>query len=302
MLMFIQVLNNTNMPNQNQLINNSETPNETFDPTRFGIEIGSSPEFYEARAAFAEAYRHDEAAQDFERPYTVAAAAAELAKQNETKSGHMNLKGHTFNVISKIPAFVEANLALDEMEQSGYHVTRKDRLPYIRELSDFNSSLKDLIDTNPKLGFKQTSHFFTSMANGMYSGQYNELVKRELEYGLMGMRHEIAAEQIMGYLDVDYREATTNEDLKGVDFYVSLDGRREFGIDIKASEDKETQKRQQAAQHGNPISRIMWTGAYASSFGDSFRIPNNLAQSLAPDFYQKLLHAESEAMHSKYAA
>ena len=216
---------------------------------------------------------------------------AATALKGEQGSGYLSAEGHAMNLTAHLTSFSESIRELRTLEESG--ARRKEKLPALYKVAEFNHAVKDMIDSNPSLTFSEVSKFILSMnqtINGRVSG--GPRFEHEVTQRLVGMSHEIAVEQMLGYMPgVDYQEATVDDDVNGIDLFVSIDGSPMTPIDIKASSSTAQIKKRQAIENGYSASNIVWSHVDNKEFNGTFRIPNDLAEARSADLYNDLRRA-----------
>ena len=216
--------------------------------------------------------------------------AAHVLK-NEQESGYMSLEGHKMNITGQLTTFYESlnELRMLKENRAKYH----EKIPARRKVAEFNHAVKDMIDSNSTLTFNEVKTFILSMNQAINGRQASG---PELEYEvsslLVGMSHEIAFEQMLGFMPgVEYEEATIDDDLHGADFLVSIDNSPMTPIDVKASQSAVRHKKAKAAENGYTANGAVWSHIDNKDFNGSFRIPNNLAKTRSVDLYNDLKKA-----------
>ncbi len=191
------------------------------------------------------------------------------------------------SLTSRLGLYIDAQTELDDLRSTrdeekskGGDISEEDKELIkslkVDHLLPFNHAIKDLINEYPMLNIKSLTTNIVSAYQGIY-GHYNSLhpeqpkqefvrvpmnnVVYDIETLIDGMRHEIAAESLFAAAGVDYRYDTTDEeDQKGRDLYVEIDGRW-TGVDIKASFNREAKTHQKQR-----YSKAVWTGLTAEDF------------------------------------
>ncbi len=219
-----------------------------------------------------------------------------------------------FTLVKDVGSFVEADAALtkskEETEGRGKKAT-VNQIHYRRGLKKahlipFNHTIKSLIDEDSGLPIKGLSLTLARSYGTVFgkSQVFNKGAQRDekdilklgdvaqkIETAVDGMRHEIAAETMLSTLGVEYNYNTTvDDDSKGIDLKVLIDGRFEK-IDLKKSLTAE-----QKAHQERPTSHAVWSGLEYSDFkGMKNDTPGALAISYdraaekAPQFYERIL-------------
>lgn len=268
-----------------------------LNPIDYLVQISHSPEYVEEVQRIRQSDEYSELTNQEKGTLAITNTASQLSKALETSGGHMPIEGQLLAVISHIPPYLMAQIKLDRMRNKGHSVRRSEKMPYLQEVTQTNRALKELIDNNPLLTYPQVLNF-TSFVSAKLSGpEHTEYFTQSMEAMLSGMRHEIAVEQMLGtlYPEVDYREATPEEDLDGADFIIQMATASgtpyEFGIDVKSSPFEETRGREKAHSYGYPSDHIIWSGINREDFNNGFRISRALAEERGLELYDKLLAA-----------
>lgn len=223
-------------------------------------------------------------------------AASVIALRETFESGYRSPNGDLFAVVSKIDDFARAQDELDECRKYNGTNFRNEKIAPLKTIIDFNHAIKDMVDNNPALDFHEVTEFITNIYHQSHQKEFSTLTAEQqteqiswfhnaVKSALNGMRHELGAEQIIGCLyDVEYKETSVEDELKGVDYFVTID-EKTFGIDIKASQ-KAAEKRKDKG-FSNPKHAI-WSQLTNDDFGDKFRVPTKVAESKAADMRQEL--------------
>lgn len=269
----------------------TEISKHTLDIPYYVTAIRTSEEYLEARK--------EQAGQT----ETIKRAAGALAL-HETRGGeYRSREGDVFDVISKIDTFASSQAKLESLKSR--NAPRQEKLPYLRDVIEFNHAVKQMVNNNPSLKFDEVVAFVTKMymlSNQQEIRNLKSQEEREAQLGwfknttsvtLNGMRHELGAEQILGTIDdLDYEDISTEDELHGVDYFVTI-GDKRCGIDIKAGQHRTAEART-SSRHPE---RIIWSQLSNQDFGNNFRIPTEVAQSKAA-----AMRAELEAAMLAVAA
>ena len=238
-------------------------------------KIGTSPDYIKARNVV----ERDATPEARRRPAAIRMAAVALRGKEE--GSYFTLEEHALNLTAHLTT-IESHLEqLDRLR--GRRATRREKLPYLEKVTAFNHALKEMIDSNPRLGFNEVVSFLRNM-NQQIHGRHNDRhFEHEIRGVLEGMRHEIAAEQIIGQLEnVDVDHVSIEEDLDGGDLMVSVDNSPWTPIDIKASYLTAERAKQKARDTGHDDSGIIWSQLNDEDFNGGFRISYDKAAEKAP--------------------
>jgi len=225
-----------------------------------------------------------------QRGEAISQAAEFMSRESETSSGHKTFDGHILEVISHLPQFLDSQIALNTLRKS--YTPHSEKAPHLDNVVRLNHALKELVDANPLLSFTNVLGFLQQMNTAINGQGHAELFSYEARSILVGMRHEIAVEQMLGMMpDVDYQDTSLENDLKGSDVFVSIDNSPYVAIDIKASETSAQNAQQKAARRGYNPAVIVWSQLYDNDFGDNFRIPHETALERKNSLHEQLVRA-----------
>lgn len=234
------------------------------------------------------------------RNKAIARSAQALAEFHTSESGYQSPEGTRYELISQLEPFYHAQVTLNQLRSQGHRlgqrVPRETKLPYLKIVTRFNHALKEVLDNDSSLMFDDLLLFMTRMYAGANGVETAQEFHDEARGAMDGMRHEIGAEQIVGVLGLDYDEASVDDDLKGVDRFIHIDGEI-VPIDFKASENK-TERARRKSFHPE---HIVWSQLHDADFQGGFRISNEVAHAKAPAMLAELKHAAHPNTHA-YAA
>ncbi|OYX40930.1 hypothetical protein B7Y94_05855 [Candidatus Saccharibacteria bacterium 32-49-12] len=215
-------------------------------------------------------------------PFQMNKAAISQSLENyldnhQRESGYRSLTEHIMNVTYQLLSAEDHIHKIAELEQRG--AKRNEKLPTLQALVEFNHSVKDMIDSNPSIKFPDMMRFLAKtnlQVNGheKNSEEFNQAIRGVLD----GMRHEIGVEQMLGHLDnVEYLEAEVEDDLKGGDILVSVDGGDYIPLDIKASPFSAARAQEKARRNGFSGNNIIWSQLDNEDFNGGFRVDYGIA-------------------------
>lgn len=224
---------------------------------------------------------------------------AATALQERKPSGYLTPEGHAMNITAQLTTFSQSLDELNDLREQG--AKHHEKLRPLRKVAEFNHAVKDMIDNNPSLQFTEVLNFIMNM-NQQINGnpEHGHAFEDQVRGILVGMRHEIAFEQMLGYMpDVEYREATIEEDLQGADIFVSLNNSPMVPIDVKAGAEKTQVSKEQAHNRGYDSSHIIWSHILDEDFNGSFRISNDVAAAKAGYVYNDLRNTVFQQSYSR---
>lgn len=252
---------------------------ELFEQSQLIRSIGSTDAYRLAR-------NHIEGMTEKEnRLFAIRESAADL-KQAEQHGEYLTLAGHQYNIVEHLTTFIDDVKELSALREEG--ATRHEKIHLIESMAAFNRALKDMVDNNPSLRYDDVFRFLRETNQTIHGQHTNRLFENEIRPILSGIRNELAAEQMMLYMDgVTYEEASLSDDLVGGDIRVSLDGTHFYNIDIKASYLTAERKREADRQHGSK-NIIVWSHANPEDFAGGFHLPREIAKQRAPELYKDI--------------
>lgn len=271
---------------------------EKLNPNDYFNNVVSNPAFPEAlNQVYATSTTEEE--REAGRRLAFAYTAESIAKTHETQGGYKSFEGHIYTIISKLPSYLDSKLSLDRLSAQG--ATRRERLPYLEQVSKFNHVTKELIDNNTALTYSQLLLFMRQMNGKMGNGDKDEYFKQEMKQTLNGMRHELGFEQILGSIpNVVYDETTVEQDLKGEDYRISINNSPFMPIDLKSNPNRAHAAQEKAIRDGRNPHLIIWTGIDNQDFGNGFRLPYEAIPRYTQYVTEQLLAAQASL--DKFAA
>lgn len=215
------------------------------------------------------------------KPAAINLASRAIAASLTNEHDYRTPEGDKFDVISRLGDFVDNSAKLQELSESHARFERKK--PYLEGVIEFNHALRAMIDSDPNRSLPEIGNFLANMYTATYQPNTDPTVwpnklnyfNQQLSAVLIGMRHEIAAEQIIGTMnDVEYDTDVTNEEeMNGADGFVTMNGLT-FPVDIKAS----LQAVERARQKSPTPENIIHSGVRNEDFAhNGFRIPYDTA-------------------------
>lgn len=265
------------------------TQHPELDPGKYARAIAASPAYVAERTRFAQkAPEGDAIFQDPSdtikaRRMAISMGAASLT--HTEKEGFNGFDRAVFDVISQLGTVVDTVRTLAELRERGARHVEKD--PYTRKMIQFNHSLRAIIDHRPSIRYHDLAHLLENAYKPMSdpSTDDREIFKSELHQSLNGVRHEIGFEQIVGAHHEIKEETSIDDDARGDDLEVLVDGIW-VPIDVKASWTKmqETRARKMSEQMNghhattNNPHLVIWSHLSDEDFGDSFMISPRVAE------------------------
>lgn len=274
------------------------SPNEALNPSTFIHEINQSDAYFRAMNELVRLPEAEKPEAGDRRRIAVRLASAALS--TEQVSGFKSLDSHAFNVIHHLTEFTESQRALADIR--AHHGSYNEKHPYVEKMVGFNHAIKEMVDAYPALQFDRVMSFLRHMHQALDGADRNKHFETEVRGILVGVRHEIGVEQMLGTMrNVEYETGAVSDDIKGADLYVSIDGSPMTPFDIKASPTKTFYAKNEAPAKGHNPDHIIWSHIEDREFGNSFRIPYTLAAERAPELYKDLYTGVFPNEHQKRA-
>jgi len=216
---------------------------------------------------------------------------AAINLQETRPSGRRSLEDHKLNITAQLTTFGQSLQELNKLEKQG--AQRQERLPALRRVAEFNHAIKEMVDDNQSLRFAEVLSFITNMNQQINGSEHaGEGFEQEIRGRLVGMRHEIAYEQIIGRMPgVECRQPTVDEDLNGADIFVSFNDSPMVPIDVKASFETAQSAQAEASRRGFDASHIVWSHVNDEEFDGGFRISEEVIAAKSGYVYNDLLNA-----------
>lgn len=142
--------------------------------------------------------------------------------------------GAALELTAALPYFLLAQQKLREQEQPlAPLMSRDEREAKVYYTSYFNGVLRSYTTARPSISASEVKDHLLGVAEQSDLDQNTGRMQRQITDLVKGAQHELAAGQILRKLGT-IREATTEEDLQGIDYVMQyLD--KCFGVDIKAT-------------------------------------------------------------------
>ncbi|HEX6416141.1 MAG TPA: hypothetical protein VFZ62_01315 [Candidatus Saccharimonadales bacterium] len=249
---------------------------ETLNPRRFTSAIQSQTEF---RAALPTAERF-QALEDKDKQHyrkrAIAAGAISHAMRLEKERGEYDLDANLFKLVGELESFYTNKstiTSLSDAYEGGpptmpRHI--KDKFYASKDaVISFNHTLREVINAGAsRFDFHELLTFMTNMhmaAGGQKTAaNFQELAKDSL----VGMRNEIAFEQILIANDIDYELGSVEQDATGGDFIIEG-----VPVDVKSSPSAVEKARQKAMREGRDPNLIMWSHIRFEDYEGKLTLP-----------------------------
>ncbi len=253
----------------------------TLDPAHFTKAIQREPDFI---AELPRGSRDDMEPEQRRRHLqrAIASGALSLAHERQETAGEYDLDATLYRLVGGIDSFYENSKNLHEL--STRFRSPKNMPPAIKrsfydskeQVGHFNDALIEVINSGAsKFNFNELLTFMTTMHIAGGGSETAKDFHNEARMALIGMRNEVAFEQVLIYSGLDYRSGTSAEDGRGGDYIIEG-----VPVDIKSSE-WSTKKAQEEARLGNyDASRILWSHIDFEDFEGALTLPYHLNQKI----------------------
>lgn len=257
-------------------------------------------ETFSARELVSQIVSSDEYLKQPRDSSTVRALASAALEQTPyepegTESVHYSNDDLKRILFGLLPDAYESQSALDDRREMMHPAERG---KHLRQVVEYNHFLRELVDNNPRATMHDIMQFIDESSIILFDNPDQIKGAREQTRAkLDGMRHEVFAEAMLWQVPgvVDVRQATPEEDMRGIDLVIEhADGQIEY-LDIKS-----TERAAIAKNNRHRDTSALWTGMNWEDFGSSLRIPQEQLTRYLPRFmtqYNKL-HKRSVSLSS----
>lgn len=248
---------------------------DTLDPNRFTSTIRRQPEFLEElpqREVFSKL------APEKKREYiqrAIAASALSIAGRIEKKKGEYDLDANLYRLVGELGDFYDDQRTLESLREqydSPRFMPDSERQLFYdakENITQFNHTLREVINVGAaQFNFNDLLTFMTNMhiaSNGRdTTGAFHEQART----AIIGMRNEMAFEQVLISGDYDYELGSVEQDATGGDFIIEG-----VPIDIKASERTAEEARDKARHEGRNPDLILWSHIHFEDYEGKLTLP-----------------------------
>lgn len=268
-----------------------------LNPAQFTGTIRRQPEFLRSlpRETF-DTLPVSERREQMQR--AVAAGALSLASKLEKEHGEYDLDGNLYRLIGSLPSFRQNSHELGALRDkygSVYSMPPaiKDRFYRCKEeVTEFNHVLREVINAGAsRFGFNDLLTFMTTMQVASGGREGIEDFQQDARSALVGMRNEMAFEQLLIHAGLDYEIGTLEQDAAGGDFIIEG-----IPVDVKASESAASQARDRSRSGGYDASGIIWSHIHFEDYEGQLTLPyeknDEVFARLKPEL-DRILHPDS---------
>jgi hypothetical protein len=276
---------------------------EILDPNRFIARIHTNATFL---ARLPRTNLRELSKKAYERSLHRAIAARVLpSKAQIIPTQEQSLDDNLFKLASRLQNFYQDSRTLDQLRDrygrpQNMPPKDKDRFYDSKDaVISFNDTLVEVINGGASLfDFEELLTFmidvFAATSDQHQAHDFHGYARE----AIVGMRNEMAVEQILIAGGVEYRSGTIKEDSKGGDYFI--DG---VPIDFKSNEDSAKRARMRAEEGGYDGSAILWSHVRFEDFDGKLMLPYDRAVAifaeLKPDLDAVIAaHKQSQVAHA----
>lgn len=257
-------------------INMKQTEKSPLDPHLFAGIIHRDPEFLRSMPQIPVGERNQVEFRE-QRQRALANGAIAIADRLERKNGEYDLNANLFRLVGQLGDFQRDTDIVDSLRKKYGKISQmpndiKDRFrSHKTRLTEFNHTLHEVINAGAsKFNFDQLLEFMTTMymatGNRDDVGDFNSNARS----AIVGMRNEMAVEQLLIAGGYDYTLGTVEQDAEGGD--VIVEG---IPIDLKASKFAEERAKQRAQENGYYHDNILWSHIEFQDYDGQLTLPYN---------------------------
>jgi len=244
-----------------------------LDTRRFADSIRRQPAFFQElpKGSFAE-LPANQRRQHFQ--HAMASGALSIAQRLERSRGEYDLGANLFKLVSSLASFGDSEQAVEALRDtygdSGWMPKNERSLFHDQkqEIIEFNHTLREVINAGAsRFSFDELLAFMTTMYEAS-GGETTLNFHNRARSALVGMRNEIAVEQVLIAAGVDYELGDAAQDAKGGDFII--DG---VSIDVKTSEQSARYAQEKARRNGFNPRTIVWSHINFTDFEGQLTLP-----------------------------
>lgn len=208
-----------------------------------------------------------------------AVAAAEAV---EREKGESNIDSRLSRLVSLQSDFFDSQKQLNNYRRYDKRDMSPEMLDNMdadkQKITEFNHSLREVIEASAdKFSFNDLMVFMTNMHVGMRGLESREEFYNMSREAMIGMRNEVAVEQILiSYGDFSVETGTVEDDARGGDFII--DG---APIDVKASYNSAQRAQEKSINHGYDPSGIVWSQIEFEDFEGNLLLPDDRAYEIS---------------------
>lgn len=231
----------------------------------------------------------------------IAAGAISISERLRKERGEYDLDANLYSLVAGLHDFHEGSIVMDQLRDeygSAHHMPAKEKQDFYdhkERITEFNHVLREVINAGAsKFNFDELLTFMTTMYVAANGREGMNSFHSQARMAIIGMRNEVAVEQLLISGGVEYDLGTQDQDSKGGD--VVIQG---VLIDVKASERSAENAKLKARQSGRNPDRIVWSHITFEDYEGRLTLPaqknEEVLQALLPDL-RKALASEGQQL------
>ncbi|MDN5275231.1 MAG: hypothetical protein JWP06_1132 [Candidatus Saccharibacteria bacterium] len=266
---------------------NPNTP-QVLNPGRFVTSIRHDSEFLGGLPkAEYQSMPQDQKRESMQR--AIAAGALSIAERLEKEHGEYDLDANLYKLVAGLDDFHRGSVAMDQLrdEYGSPHYMpppeKQDFYDHKDKITEFNHVLREVINAGAsRFNFDELLIFMTNMYIASSGSKDAQSFHAQARMTIVGMRNEVAIEQLMIAAGVEYNLGTAAQDSVGGDIVI-----QGVLIDVKASEKSAEKAKQKAKRSGRNQDRIVWSHIEFADYEGGLMLPykknDEILQKLLPD-------------------
>lgn len=274
------------------MLTTEQKPPLDLHPRRFVTAIRTQEGFLESLPT--ENFRGMEPSKKREHlQRAIASSAFTIANEREQTHGDSDLDAHLFRLVGSLGSFYEGAQTLDTLGQR--YRSRRDMSPGAarkfatskEDVISFNHTLREVINVGAsKLSFDDLLQFMVKMHVESGGRESMQSFEQQARNRLVGMRDEMAFEQMLIAGDVNYRIGEPEEDAIGGDFIVEG-----IPIDVKSSEFTARDAKRRATERNRNPHRIIWSHIRPQDYNGRLTLTYDQSKALFSEIEPELAQA-----------
>lgn len=206
------------------------------------------------------------------------------------QSPHLSPSTDLTKLVTKLQDFYHASRTLDYLRHhygNPHNMTPHDRDRFYDSKDSiirFNDALVDVISTNASaFDFEELLTFMTNRFTADNGPEYAADFHERAREALVGMRNEVAVEQLLTTGGVQFRRGTVAEDGKGGDLFIE-----DVPIDFKSDEYSAKRARMRVEEDGYDGSSIVWSHIDFEDFEGKLTLPRERSLAIFAELQPEL--------------
>lgn len=185
-----------------------------------------------------------------------------------------SLDANLFRIASSLDDFYQDSRTLDYLRHrygNPHYMPpgEKDRFYNSKAtIINFNDTLVEVIDSGAsQFDFDQLLGFMTEIFSATHDDRQVADFHERAREAIVGMRNEMAVEQLLTAAGIEFRRGTAEEDSKGGDYFIE-----NIPFDFKSNETSAQKARMRAEEGGYDGSAILWSHIHPEDFDGKLKL------------------------------